>query len=108
MIPIKTLESIVTKLYIECTRNCPSSLKRINPKECNLREWRPVTTIDDKAKYEGDWDVETNERDGHGIQVFSDGSMYDGAFKQGLAHGKGRLIHAEGDVYEGQWAEGKA
>ena len=72
------------------------------------REWRPVCDIDGEAKYEGEWDPVTNERDGQGIQVWKDGAMYEGSFKQGKSHGKGRLIHPDGDVYEGQWKNDNA
>lgn len=35
--------------------------------------------------------------------IFVDGSIYEGEFKDDLYNGKGRLIHADGDVYEGDW-----
>ena len=42
-------------------------------------------------------------RHGKGIQYWTDGSMYEGYWKDDQAFSKGRLIHADGDVYEGEW-----
>ncbi len=33
--------------------------------------------------------------------LWPDGSKYEGMWKAGKAHGKGRMTHANGDVYEG-------
>ena len=35
-------------------------------------------------------------------------TRYVGDWKDGKAHGKGRLIHSDGDVYIGEWANDKA
>jgi hypothetical protein len=40
-------------------------------------------------------------RHGAGKQYWTDGSFYEGYWKNNMANGKGRLIHADGDVYEG-------
>lgn len=34
--------------------------------------------------------------------------MYEGEWVNGKAHGKGKLIHADGDIYEGDWVNDKA
>ena len=34
--------------------------------------------------------------------------MYEGWWKDSKANGKGRLIHADGDVYDGYWQDDKA
>lgn len=47
-------------------------------------------------------------RQGKGVQVWSDGSKYEGWWRDNKANGKGRLIHADGDVYEGEWKDDKA
>ncbi len=56
-------------------------------------------------------------RCGLGVQLWRDGSFYEGAFLLNKPHGRGILIHAqhnytgsgEGcDVYEGDWVDGKA
>lgn len=35
-------------------------------------------------------------------------SVYEGYWEKDMANGRGRLIHADGDVYEGFWKDDKA
>ena len=53
------------------------------------------------AKYTGELNRMTQEREGKGVQIWSDGSRYEGFWLKDKANGRGRLIHADGDVYEG-------
>jgi len=41
-------------------------------------ETRPVASLQNNAKYEGEWNADNDTRHGYGIQVWSDGSMYQG------------------------------
>ena len=36
------------------------------------------------------------------MQIWPDGSMYEGWWQDNKANGRGRLIHADGDVYDGE------
>ena len=72
------------------------------------KEWRPTICFDNGACYEGEWDVNTNKREGYGIQISIDGTKYEGYWKNDKMNGKGRLIHSDGDVYEGDWLNNKA
>ena len=78
------------------------------PRDDVKRETRPVQILENKAKYEGQWNSVTNQRDGQGKQVWPDGSVYEGFWNADKANGQGRLIHADGDVYEGDWKNDKA
>ena len=49
-----------------------------------------------------------NERNGRGVQQWKDGSVYEGYWRNNLAYGFGRLIHADGDVYVGEWQDDRA
>ena len=69
---------------------------------------RAVVTLENSARYEGEWDVDRNVRDGQGVQIWADGSLYEGYWRNDKANGRGRLIHADGDVYEGEWKDDKA
>lgn len=69
------------------------------------REVRTMATVEDGARYEGEWNVDTGERDGKGVQFWEDGSLYEGYWKNGKANGKGRLIRADEDVYIGNWKD---
>jgi len=40
-------------------------------------------------------------RDGFGSQMWPDGSRYEGYWKYDKANGQGKLVHADGDIYEG-------
>ena len=58
--------------------------------------------------YFGQWTPDLKQRAGIGIQVWPDGSVYEGQWLRNRANGNGRLIHADGDVYEGDWVNDKA
>ena len=45
------------------------------------------------CRYEGEWTEEDSKRHGKGIQVWPDGSVYEGYWKHDKASGRGRLIH---------------
>lgn len=53
--------------------------------------------------YFGQWNRASNLREGRGIAVYLDGSIYEGIWKNGKKHGSGRLIFESGDVYQGHW-----
>ena len=69
------------------------------------KDW---TILENGIKYKGEWSSENNTKDGKGIQIWPDGSQYEGYWKNNKANGKGRLIHGDGDVYEGDWVDDKA
>ena len=63
-------------------------------------------TLANGATYTGEW--LGDERDGFGILVWPNGSVYEGQFKNNLAHGLGKITHKDGDSYEGDWINDKA
>ena len=40
---------------------------------------------------------------GIGRLIHSDGDLYEGQWKDDKADGKGKYIHADGSIYEGDW-----
>jgi hypothetical protein len=42
------------------------------------------------------------------ISLFFIGSVYEGYWKDDMANGRGRLVHADVDYYIGQWLNDKA
>lgn len=62
---------------------------------------RQAVEYENKAVFYGEWDVEQNLRHGRGIQTWVDGSRYEGYWKNDKANIRGKLIHADGDIYEG-------
>ena len=69
---------------------------------------KPLHTFENGDKYLGQWNPDTNKQEGQGVQVRAlDGRLYEGYFKDGLKHGRGRYIFADKTMYEGQWENGK-
>jgi len=61
-----------------------------------------------EVTYYGEWADDSNLREGYGRQIWSDGSYYEGFWRNDKANGFGRLIHSDGDVYLGEWEDDKA
>lgn len=78
----------------------------MSPSGKNLIERGPYE-LDNGAIYVGEW-TKDGLRHGRGLQIWKDGSKYEGYWKNDMANGKGRLIHSDGDVYEGEWLNDKA
>ena len=55
--------------------------------------------------YKGDVDIQ-NKRNGYGIQLFNDGSKYEGNWIDNEFIGYGRYIDQNGDLYEGEFIKG--
>lgn len=71
-------------------------------------EIRPPVEYEDGSVFYGEWMKGTKNRHGRGIQLWEDGTRYEGYFQFNKANLKGKLIHSDGDVYEGNWLNGKA
>ena len=65
-------------------------------------EKRDVVITETGARYDGEWLKGTQIRQGRGKVVWPDGSTYEGYWANNKANGKGRLIHNNGNYYEGQ------
>ena len=59
------------------------------------------------ARYLGQWNIVDGSKQGEGLQVSADGSMYQGMWLDSMHHGRGRLIKSNGTMYEGGWKKGK-
>ena len=64
---------------------------------------RQPVEYENKAVYYGEWNISSNQRYGRGIQTWIDGSRYEGYWKNDKANIRGKLIHADGDIYEGKF-----
>lgn len=91
-----------------------ASEKKIGPFNYPPEDPDPTTRVsknaiklENNAIYIGEWNLK-NERHGKGEQTWSDGSKYEGYWKNDKANGRGRLIHGDGDIYEGEWVDDKA
>ena len=68
---------------------------------------KPSQLCENGTIYSGEWDEEGN-RHGRGVQIYPDGSKYYGYWIKNAVNKKGKLVHKEGDVYEGEWVNEKA
>ena len=66
-----------------------------------------IFTPPQKPVYKGFWSID-KKKNGYGIFVNSEGSMYEGLFRNGKLDGKGRYITIKGDFFEGTFANGVA
>ena len=57
--------------------------------------------LPDGGRYKGQWNEETEKRHGRGTQVWQDGTVYEGHWKDDKAHGKGRIISMENSLFNG-------
>ena len=77
-------------------------------KDGKLITLRPPYENDGHIIYYGEWDPNTNKRHGRGIQIWPEGSRYEGLWQNDKANIKGKLEHNDGDYYEGEWKDDKA
>mmetsp|Transcript_17334 Transcript_17334/g.20097 ORF Transcript_17334/g.20097 Transcript_17334/m.20097 type:complete len:282 (+) Transcript_17334:42-887(+) len=91
-------------------REGPYMYRKGELNECKFKheslEVRPLTKCDDGSIYLGQWNKETNKREGRGVAILADGSLYEGFWHDDLKSGHGRLIFSSGDAYQGQWRHG--
>ena len=69
-------------------------------------EWRGIVADHDNNKYLGQWNKLTNTKEGIGILVCNNGSIYEGNWRNNMTNGKGRYIYSWGDYYDGDWVDG--
>ena len=46
-------------------------------------------------------------KQGYGVQIWPDGSKYEGEWFENKAHGNGKFTHSNNDVYHGEWKDDK-
>ena len=68
-------------------------------------KWRDIATDLCGNKYIGQWNEETNTKEGVGIMVTKEGSIYEGYWYNEKWNGKGRWIYNNGDFYEGDFED---
>jgi len=72
--------------------------------------------VDKNTVYYGEWyknynkerNPKTNKKHGRGIQTWTNGSYYEGYWREDKTNILGLLIHPDGDRYEGEWVDDKA
>ncbi|CDW74605.1 morn repeat protein [Stylonychia lemnae] len=84
--------------------------KRIDAQRSKAKPsiFMPLVQYEDGDMYQGEYDSLTNQRDGRGRYIHSNGAVYDGLWKNNQLDGFGRQIYDSGDYYLGEWKDGKA
>lgn len=62
---------------------------------------------DDEPRYQGKLDA-NGLKNGHGVQIWPDGSRYEGDWNDDKANGSGTFTHANGEIYQGMWKDDMA
>jgi hypothetical protein len=57
------------------------------------RIWRPAASNIDDGRYQGEYLKDTNVKQGRGIYMCKDGTIYEGYWRNNKYHGKGRMMH---------------
>ena len=65
---------------------------------------KKIEIYPDGSIYEGEW--KDDLQNGYGTWTFADGSIYVGEWKNGEYHGHGRLTYPDGKKHEGEWKDG--
>jgi hypothetical protein len=55
--------------------------------------------VNQMRKYKGQWKKDGKTWEGLGLIIFPDGSTYQGMTKNQVFNGKGRMTHANNDIY---------
>ena len=95
---VNRTEARLGAFIIENTQGQVSNSDLIDKGPCKL---------DNDAVYVGQWN-KNRQREGRGVQIWKDGSKYEGLWKGDQTNGQGRLIHNDGDCYYGQWLNDRA
>lgn len=82
------------------------NLKYQLPKDNIKRSSHGPILLSNRAVYIGEWN-DSNQRDGFGMQIWPDSSIYEGYWKADFPI-KGRLIFSDGDAYDGDFVNNKA
>ena len=71
-------------------------------------QFKKKINLENFTQYYGEFDINTGKRYGRGIQLWNDGSRYEGYWINDKTNIKGKLKHNDGDIYDGEWYDDKA
>ena len=64
-------------------------------------------TYADGGSFKGNWDPDSRLRCGEGCtRTYADGSRFEGDYKLGYQHGKGKMTYPDARVYDGNFEKG--
>jgi hypothetical protein len=75
----------------------------------NVHNMRVDDNSEESAIYSGQMLKDSqNIKQGYGIMRWPDGTVYEGLWENNLYNGRGKLYHASGDLYEGEFVDDMA
>ncbi len=75
----------------------------------NVDNMRIDDQSEDSAIYNGNMLANSsNVKQGYGVMKWPDGTVYEGLWENNLYNGRGKLYHASGDLYEGEFVDDMA
>lgn len=74
----------------------------------NVHNFKVEEGSEDTAIYSGQMLKDSNIKHGFGIMRWPDGTVYEGLWENNLYNGRGKLYHASGDLYEGEFVDDMA
>ncbi|CDW91581.1 UNKNOWN [Stylonychia lemnae] len=84
-----------------------TKLEEFNYSHCKLehnpnRIFLSIFEGDDDCKFQGEYDIVTKQIEGRCRQIFDDGSIFDGLWKNNKSNGIGQIVFADGGYYIGE------
>ncbi|CAI2376656.1 unnamed protein product [Moneuplotes crassus] len=97
---VKNMQKNVSEIY--------KTLKKvhINVATSELLELRPPCVKESGDKYFGHWSKLSDREEGQGITITTEGTVYQGFWKNGFPDGQGTFIYTDGVIYQGDVKKG--
>jgi hypothetical protein len=105
--PLKYVASNVKKLFEKFGpfryRKADWNKLKLNKKDL---ETSKLVKYRNGSRYYGQLRKGSEIKEGRGIMVYTDGSLYEGFWKNNQQHGKGRMVYSADAIYQGNWKSG--
>jgi hypothetical protein len=105
--PLKYVSPNVKKLF---KKFGPFMYRKSDWNELKLDKTRLATSklvkYRNSSRYYGQLRKGSEVKEGRGVMVFTDGSLYEGFWKNNKQSGKGRMIYKVDAIYQGNWKSG--
>ena len=71
-----------------------------------VKEGLGIVVLEDKSVYEGE--LKNDQFSGQGRYACSNGEIYEGSWREGKAQGEGVYIYRDKSTFEGEWKNNKS
>jgi hypothetical protein len=101
----KQLKAKLSSGYLNFTNSKGTKIYYVGNIASNQANGQGVGLYSNGKRYEGNW--KNNLPNGHGVLYWSDGEYYEGDFETGQRHGQGTYYWTSGDKFVGEWKNDK-